>query len=132
MKFIKFGLLFILIVACSNVQNEPSQQQLIIQVIEIIDSNTCHPIEKNLVRINWLDLDGNVLSSKEFKNRNNFIVVLPADGRTKIAITIDAPGYSQWSQEIRANQNRQKTFELSVKLIPMNDVYWGVNGFMKY
>jgi hypothetical protein len=120
MKIFQIILLFFFLVSCSNTPIEATQPQLKIKITAIVNSTTKQPVKENLTIINWLNSDGRVLYSEEYKNRINLEVLVPADRQTKMTIIVKSPGYHQWAQEIRANQNTSKIYDLIIQLIPLS------------
>lgn len=87
-----------------------------VEISEIIDKATGRPIAVNNITLTWKSDNGRVLDKQEYKDRASLRTTIPADGKTRLWITVTSPGYKSWSNAIRMKLNNDKTLYISVEM----------------
>ncbi len=107
----------LLVSACSPlptpVQTKP---QATIEITEIVDQTTLQPVSDNKITLRWKNSAGELIEKQEFHDQADLVTTLPADGKTLLTITIEAPGYATWSNDYRMKLETDQTLSTPVEL----------------
>lgn len=110
-------LIALLVSACTSlpipIQTSP---QATIEISEIVDQTTLRPISDNKITLRWENSAGKLIENQELQDQADLVTTLPADGKTLLTITIEAPGYATWSQDYRMKLEKDQTLSTPVEM----------------
>ena len=109
-------LLLIQLTSCFNSQAEATAPLVTIELTEIVDKITQHPITENTITLRWETSNGEVLDMQEYKNQSSLATKLTADGDTRLWVKVEAKGYKPWENAIRMKLNSDKPLYIKVEM----------------
>jgi len=114
---ILFLLLALLAPACKKLPTPlPETPQATIEISEIIDKTSLKPIAHNTITLRWETSAGKLIETQEFQDQPNLVTTLPADGETRLIITIEAQGYTTWSNNFQMKLDKDQTLSTPVEM----------------
>ena len=112
-----FFLLALLVPACKELPTPlPENPQATIEISEIVDKTSLKPIAHNRITLRWETSAGKLIETQEFQDQTNLVTTLPADGKTRLIITIEAQGYTTWSNNFQMILEKDQTLSTPVEM----------------
>jgi starvation-inducible outer membrane lipoprotein len=110
-------LLALFAAACKKLPTPlPETPQATIEISEIVDKTSLEPIAHNTITLRWETSAGKLIETQEFQDQPNLVTTLPADGTTRLIITIEAQGYATWSNNFQMKLEKDQTLSTPVEL----------------
>ena len=104
--------------ACSPLPTPtPATPQATIEITKIVDKATLQPIAHNSVTLRWENSSGKLLGMQRVFDQSDLVTTLPADGKTFLTITVEAPGYVTWTNRFRMKLDEDKRLATPVEMV---------------
>ena len=111
------------VAGCTKQNNNAPQATVMIE--SIVDKATHQPITDNTVTFRWETATGKVITTEKYEDQSNLSTTLLADGRTRLWVTVEAPGYKTWENAIRLKLNADKPLRITVEMERANPSGFG-------
>jgi len=113
-------ILFVLIVFAGCISPTPEASPIAkVTITKIINKSTGEPVTDSVITLRWEGPDGKIIRTEHYQNIDNLTTTVTADGRTRLWVSVESPGYLSWGTAIRLKLNKDKLLSFPVELIPL-------------
>ena len=102
--------------SCTDPQMEKNVPQATIHLEKIIYKESREPLKNNTITLKWETLEGEIIKTELYEDRDSFSIALPADGSVRLFIPVDAPGYRTWGNALRMNWANDRPVYITVEM----------------